>query len=290
MTEDVLGAVFCISRVTVDRYYNCWIRVMDEMFNLCFRRWPYTGQAAVPPAPKLRSLFPRVDLIVDCFEIKIETPRNPDAARKCYSQYKKGYTIKVLIGVEGNGNPCFCSHIYQGSISDIAIVKASGLFTKLERGSVVLADRGSILVEFAKNFGVNWIVPPSVYSGEGMTSDELKDTHKIARVRIIVERAIGRLKKWAQLHGPLLISDLGRLDIEIRVILHLCKFLPPLIRNIHSEMETLPDSAVLEDYDSSKMEHQIEDANLLLNFANASLSVFDLLTSELCENLGGQNR
>lgn len=110
MTEDVLRAIFEVSRVTVNRYYNCWIRVMDELFGNSFRKWSYTGQPAFLPSMKIRHLFPRVDLILGCFEIRIETPKNPDAARKCWRHYKKGYTVKVL-GVECDGNTCFISHI-----------------------------------------------------------------------------------------------------------------------------------------------------------------------------------
>lgn len=68
-----------------------------------------------------------------------------------------------------------------------------------------------------------------------MSSDELRATYKIARVRIIVERAIGRLKKWAQLRGPLIISDLERLDVELakRVATHLCRFSSTFISRLH---------------------------------------------------------
>jgi DDE superfamily endonuclease len=59
-----------------------------------------------------------------------QCPKNADVAKKCVSHNKKGYTVKVLLGVQADGNVCFLSHIYQGTISDLAIVHASGLFSK----------------------------------------------------------------------------------------------------------------------------------------------------------------
>lgn len=187
----------------------------------------------------------------------------------------------MLIGVENDGTSCFWPHIYQGSISNVGIVKASGPFTELERDSVVSADRGFKLVEFAKNYGVNWIVPPSVFSGKSVTDDELKETYKIARVRIVVERSTRRLKKWAQLNGPLLISDFARLDVGIRVILHLSKSLPPLSRKNPVEIISLEQSLYNDNQSSATTEQDLEDAHLLLGFASESLLMSDLLTVEL---------
>ena len=48
----------------------------------------------------------------------------------------------------------------------------------------------------ARNYGVTYIVPPSAKKGHGFDEQELKETYKIARVRILVERWIGRLKTW----------------------------------------------------------------------------------------------
>ncbi|XP_055340244.1 uncharacterized protein LOC129589493 [Paramacrobiotus metropolitanus] len=228
MTYEVLGAIFGIDSRTVGEYYNCWLEVMDERMMAVFRQFPYRNVDPLPLPAKIAALFPKITMIVDCFEIKIEKPKNPDAARKCWSSYKKSYTIKLLVGCEADGNPCFLSHPYQGSISDPAIVKASELLQKLTFGDVVLAERGFQLTEIARNLGFQWIVPPSVGKNENMSAEKLKDTAEIARARIVVENTIGRAKTFNQIRGPLRITDLQRIDTEVRVVFNLCKFLPPL--------------------------------------------------------------
>ena len=231
MTDDVLGAIFGISRQTANRYYNAWLEVMRELFSDAFGSWPYIGEFSATIPSKIKSLFPNITLIIDCTEFKIETPRNPDTARKCYSSYKHAYTIKILIGVETDGNVALLSHAFMGGISDIAIVKACGLLDRLEEGSVVLADRGFQLVDVARDHGIRWIVPPSAPTGRGFREKEMTETYKIARARILVERTIGRLRVFRQLEGPLSITSLDRVDKELEVVCHLCKFFPPLVKD-----------------------------------------------------------
>ena len=119
--------------------------------------------------------------IIDCTEFKIETTRNPDIAKKCYSSYKHAYTNKILIGVETDGNVAFLSHAFMGGISDIAIVKVCGLLNRLEEGSVVLEDRGFQLVDVARDHGICWVVPPSAPTSRGFKEREMTETYKIAQ-------------------------------------------------------------------------------------------------------------
>ena len=60
-------------------------------------------------------------------------------------------TVKVLVGVEPDGNGAFLSRAFHGAIADVSIVERSRLFEALKPGAVVLADRGFQLTEFAKN-------------------------------------------------------------------------------------------------------------------------------------------
>ena len=214
---------------------------MHELFGDRFGDWPFQGEPAANMPPKMSYLFPKIDLIVDCFETKIQTPKNADAARRCYSNYKKTFTIKVLVGVETDGNCCFVSNAFTGAISDIAIVRASKLLDYLQPDSYVLADRGFKLEDEARARGIFWIVPPSKNPNRGFTPEEMKRTLRIARARILVERWIGRLRKWKQIEGPLAITELPKLDKEIKIVSHLCKFLPPLIKtSLFEPAETGP--------------------------------------------------
>ncbi|XP_055330789.1 uncharacterized protein LOC129583099 [Paramacrobiotus metropolitanus] len=235
LTEDIISAIFCISQQVVSQYYNVWIKIMHERFQMLFCKWPEFKVPVVIPSHIARQ-FPSLTGIVDCFEIRIQKPKNPDTQRRCYSNYKRSTTVKVFVAMEPNGNICYVSHIYQGSISDVEIDKRSRFLDCLPLGSVILADRGFQLKELAASKGITWIVPPSVEGNCGMTYAELELTYKIARVRIHIERAIGRMKRWRELDGPLEITTLERKDKEIQVVAHLCKFLPDLIPEIEASV------------------------------------------------------
>ena len=62
-----------------------------------------------------------------------------------YSKYKKRYTYKFLVGVSASGAIIFFSEAYPGRITDFELTKESGLIGFLERGDLVLADRGFLI-------------------------------------------------------------------------------------------------------------------------------------------------
>lgn len=175
-----------------------------------------------------RNYYPTT-CIVDCFEIRIQKPRDPDAQQRCYSNYKKCCTIKVFVASEPNGNVCFLSSMYQGAISNVENMKRCKFLENLALGSLVLASRGPQLVKLAAARYVTRVVPTSTSGGRGFCDNEVTQAYKIARVRIHMKRAIGRMKSWRELGGPILINTLERKARKIRVFAHLCKFLSAFV-------------------------------------------------------------
>lgn len=131
ITGEVLSAVFGLSQQTVNQYYNCSNRVTAECFGSFFREWPSITCNLVAMSAKVQSLLPEISVIIECSVIHIWKPSNPDAARKCYSNYKLDYTVKCLVAAETDQNVCFLSHIYQAAIPDVSVVRLFGFFQKL---------------------------------------------------------------------------------------------------------------------------------------------------------------
>ena len=50
--------------------------------------------------------------------------------------------MKSLLGITPNGAVSFVSELYSGSISDPDIVKKSGYLVYIQKGDVVMADKG----------------------------------------------------------------------------------------------------------------------------------------------------
>jgi hypothetical protein len=120
----------------------------------------------------------------------------------CSSQYKGHCTIKWLIGITPGGVISFVSHGFPGSMSDDAIVEASGLLALLERGDAVMADRGFTRFHSLREKGIDLIIPSlSLTQGDGkgavrapFTPEENRHTYYVAQVRIHVERLMRAIK------------------------------------------------------------------------------------------------
>lgn len=68
----------------------------------------------------------------------------------------------------------------------------SGLIDKLERGDVIMADRGFNIQEMLASKGVRVNLPPFMNQSGQFTENKLLETRRIASLRIHVERAIER--------------------------------------------------------------------------------------------------
>ena len=77
--------------------------------------------------------FPRSLAIVDCTEIKTETPSSLKVQSQCYSDYKSSTTLKSLVVVDPMDALMFVSALFSGSISDNEICVQSGFYEYLSK-------------------------------------------------------------------------------------------------------------------------------------------------------------
>ena len=72
--------------------------------------------------------------------------------------------------------------------SDKQIVKESGLLDLLENGDSVMADKWLLIEDLLDPLGVTLNIPPKRDSNRQLPRQEVKQTRRIAAVRIHVER------------------------------------------------------------------------------------------------------
>ncbi|XP_066603587.1 uncharacterized protein [Prorops nasuta] len=191
-----IALLFDIHRTTASKVFSSTLQnlVCATKENIF---WPakHTIQKTMPECFKPHHSNVRV--IIDCTEFKTETPNSVDNRVFFYSHYKKGYTIKILIGITPCGFISFKSKAAGGRKSDAQITIESGLIDLLEEGDIVLADKGfpeirTSINESKKSITVQ--MPPFLRKNSEFTKEEAEETYKIAKVRIHVERIMQRLR------------------------------------------------------------------------------------------------
>ena len=195
-----LAVRFGISQSSVSRITNTWINLMYHNFKLIetFPSW-HIVKKYMPESFKKE--YPNTRIIIDATEFSIERPSSLLSQACTFSSYKNRNTIKVLIGVTPSGAISFVSEAYEGSISDRKLVEVSGLLEKLEAGDEVMADKGFTIQDLMIPYGIRLNMPPFLQSKSQMAASDVFLTKKIARLRVHVERAIGRVKEFRILQG-----------------------------------------------------------------------------------------
>ena len=152
-------------------------------------------------------------VVVDCFEIFTERPRSLVARAKLWSNYKSHSTIKFLLGISPAGAVTFISEAWGGRATDKAITLDSGLMDLVEPYDVILADRGFLVRDEMAVLNVRVLTPHFTKGKKQMSQKEVQESRRISRVRIHVERVIGRLRRnFRILNGVLPLNLVPQVD------------------------------------------------------------------------------
>ena len=225
--ERDLADRFSVSASTVSRICRTWITFLY----LCLKElplWPSRDLVQSYMPKPFRELYPSTRVIIDATEIFVEKPSVPELQQVTFSSYKNHNTYKALVGISPGGVVTFVSKLYSGSISDRELTKKSGLLDLLERGDTVMADRGFTIQDDLTPLGVRVNIPPFLKGKEQLDGEELIETHRIASLRIHVERAMERIKNY-HIFDRTIPSSLTEVTEQMFFVCAvLTNFLPPL--------------------------------------------------------------
>lgn len=221
---------FQISESTVSVIVTTWIQFLFKQ-TAGLRQQMFPSQELIKQhLPSCFSSFKNVRVIIDCFEIRAQSPRNFAEQGNMYSSYKHNTTLKCLVAISPSGGISFLSDTYEGSISDKQIFVKSGLVQLLEPGDLVIADRGFLIRDVLQERKVDLNIPPFLGKRDKLTAQEEVLTKRIARVRIHVERAIERMKKFKILSKVLPLSLKPVISQVVHVIGFLVNYQGPLVK------------------------------------------------------------
>ena len=179
-----------------------------------------------------RDTYTSTKVILDCTELFCHRPSSLTIQSSLFSHYKHHVTHKCLVDIAPSGAITFVSELFDGSISDIEIVKRSGMLQKelWEDGDSVMADRGFTVTELLKPLGVALNIPGFLKGQDQLSHEDVTESQTTAAVRIHVERAIQRIKNFRQIRNEIPLVLHGSVNQIWTVSCLLCNFMNPLIK------------------------------------------------------------
>lgn len=197
LTFTDLAYRFEVDITTASRYFYRCISILFKIFygsKLIF--WPTNRVNLLKNTPSyFRSCFKEsITVIIDCFEIFIESASVLLALAQSFSYYKHHATMKYLIGISTTGAILFVSRGYGGRTSDKAITIRSGFLDHIQEGDLVLAGKGFLIEDEIKEKNASLRIPCFIKNGGQLRPQEVEDTRQSANVRIHVERVIRQLR------------------------------------------------------------------------------------------------
>ena len=220
-----LGTLFCVSPSTASRIIMTWFDFLQKELDFLIK-WPTQDILRNRPISAFK-YFRNTIAVIDCTEFNVQKASSTSTQRKTWSSYKHHNTLKLVVACTPSGTITFLSKLYTGNISDKQIVTKSGFLDNIRPGDNVLADRGFLIRDVLCVRGATLNIPPFAH-GRQLSMHATTLTRRIARARVVVERAIGRLKEFQLLQRPIPINTISNIDSAVKICACLCNLQPCL--------------------------------------------------------------
>ncbi|XP_029708092.2 uncharacterized protein LOC115254615 [Aedes albopictus] len=223
---------------TISKYFHRTLEIIDRCLGYALEM-PDKNVLSNHTPKRFKDQFgDRRILIIDCFEVRSETPENPKAAVSHFSNYKKSETTKFLISICPDGNIAFISPGYGGRCSDKKIVQDSGILNYIEAGDVIIADKGFDIADLVESKGAILNIPLFLINKRQFRPAEIEKNRQVTKLRIHVERCIAGLKNKFLIISQIIPvgllvrfeNDKNIVDLVARVCCILYNFNPSIIK------------------------------------------------------------
>uniref|UniRef100_A0AAR2IUP2 THAP-type domain-containing protein n=1 Tax=Pygocentrus nattereri TaxID=42514 RepID=A0AAR2IUP2_PYGNA len=175
LKERDLGHRFNIHPSTVIRIISTWTNFLyTPLGSVCIWLSPEDVKKNLPSEFQD---YPDTQVILDCIELRCQTPSSALLQSEMYSTYKSHCTMKGLVGIAPHGAVTFVSSLYAGSVSDKELFKQSGLAKLLTEEMAVMVDKGFLITDCVK---CKVYCPPFLSKQSQMPAYQVTETQSIA--------------------------------------------------------------------------------------------------------------
>uniref|UniRef100_A0A3B5MC68 THAP-type domain-containing protein n=1 Tax=Xiphophorus couchianus TaxID=32473 RepID=A0A3B5MC68_9TELE len=190
LKEGDLANRFQIQPSTASRIICSWADYLYSLLgSLCI--WA-DADAVRAQLPEDFRDFPDTQVIVGSSELRCQTPASALLQTEMSSKSKCHFVMRGLTGTAPHGAVTFVSSLYEGSVSDTELFMRSGLADRLTEDMAVMVDEGFLVSDCVK---CKVYCPPFLSTKPQMTSPNVLQTQKVARLRVHIERVTRRVKE-----------------------------------------------------------------------------------------------
>ncbi len=189
-TFDLAGFVFGVDRSRPCKWYKALMPVLEILLD----------RKCVLPKRKITSIeeFERIfsgikDVFIDGTERRVQRPKSPKQQINRYSGKKKTHTRKNTIIVNEKKEIMLVSPTKNGKIHDKKQLDKEGTIDHIPSDVTIWTDTGYQGIAKNKN---NIMMPKKKPKGKKLTPKEKEENRTISGIRIVVENAIGGLKRF----------------------------------------------------------------------------------------------
>jgi len=204
LTNDLLGYLFGLDASNISRNLRTLLPLLEQQLPVPAQ--PRRHLAPKPPEGARRRKIGSLDellqqypdlreVIVDATEQPVNRPQNKTKRKNRYSGKKKRHTRKTQLTVLANGLIVQVSKSVGGRTHDLTLFHRSGVEAALPDDWGIAVDKG--YTGLVKHYPHRQIdIPKKPSKHHPLTVGEKRRKRRLAKRRIVVEHAIGRVKKY----------------------------------------------------------------------------------------------
>ena len=192
-TYDVFGL-----HIGCDRSQACrWIAHIFPVLEMALKRKLLLPERKITSVEEFQRLFPEItEVLVDGTERKRQRPKKKRSQQKTYSGKKKAHTRKNIVVTDTKKRILVLTKTKSGRRHDKRLADKEAVFETIPKNIAVFTDTAFVGGQTAHP---NLFLPKKKPKGRNLTYDE-KETNKIiSSYRILIEHAIGGMKRYQAL-------------------------------------------------------------------------------------------
>ena len=148
----------------------------------CLPTWP-TKDIVIETMPDcFKAIYPNKRVIIDCTDLFCQKSSSFIIQSSLLSHFKHHITYKGLVGVSPSGTIIFISELYDGSTSDVEIIKRSSILNKelWSKNDDVMEDKEFTIKKQLEPLGATLNIHSCLAGKDQLSQEEVTESQTIA--------------------------------------------------------------------------------------------------------------